>query len=103
MGLVYKKSIAPAGAYPKDFKLATVTKANYDQLDAVFKKEKVILYADMANLLKSPGFLRESYFADEKTKSTYEWYASNGDRMSGFFLDGRLTGMAGLAFIPAEK
>ena len=101
-GLVYKKSIAPASARPKDYKLDTVTKANYDKLDAIYKKDKVILYADMANLLKSPGFLRESYFADDVIKSTYEWYAPNGDRMSGFFLNGRLTGMAGLAYIPAE-
>lgn len=101
-GLVYKKSIAPASARPRDYKLDTVTKANYDKLDAIYKKDKVILYADMANLLKSPGFLRESYFADEVIKSSYEWYAPNGDRMSGFFLNGRLTGMAGLAFIPAE-
>jgi len=100
-GQVYKKSIS--GSYPKDFKLETVTKANYDKLNAVFKKESVINYVDMANLLKSPGFLRESYFADEKTKSLYEWYAPNGDRISGFFLDGRLTGMAGLVYIPAEN
>ncbi len=101
-GLVYKKSIMPASAYPKDYKLDTVTKANYDKLDAIFKKDKVILYADMANLLKSPGFLRESIIADDVIKSSYEWYAPNGDRMTGIFFDGRLTGMAGLAFIPAE-
>jgi hypothetical protein len=87
-GLVYKKSIMPASAYPKDYKLDTVTKANYDKLDAIFKKDKVILYADMANLLKSPGFLRESIIADDVIKSSYEWYAPNGDRMTGFSLMG---------------
>lgn len=101
--VVYKKLISPADAYPKDFKLATVTKENYQILDSQFKKNKSIPYADMANLLKSPGFIRESYISEGKYKATYEWYAANGDRMSGFFIDGSLTGMAGLAFIPKSK
>jgi hypothetical protein len=102
-GVVYKKSIAPADSFPKDYKLATVTKTNYSTLDATFKKDKSILYADMANLLKSPGFIRSEYFADGKVKTQYEWYAPNGDWIGGFFLDGVLTGMAGLVFIPNEK
>ncbi len=101
-GVVYKKSIMPVDVYSKDFKLDTVTRANYEKLDAAFKKDKVIYYADMANLLKSPGFIREAYEADGVIKTRYEWYAPNGDKMSGFFLDGALTGMAGLVFIPAE-
>ncbi|NLF49828.1 MAG: hypothetical protein GX577_01700 [Leptolinea sp.] len=101
-GVVYKKSIMPVDVYSKDFKLDTVTRANYEKLDAAYKKDKVIYYADMANLLKSPGFIRESYEADGVVKTMYQWYAPNGDKMSGFFLDGALTGMAGLVFIPAE-
>jgi hypothetical protein len=100
-GSVYKKSITP-DAYPKDFKLDTVTKENYNKLDAIYNKEKAIAYAVMANMLKSPGFVREAYFADGKMKVQYEWYAANGDRISGFFLDDFLTGMAGLAYIPKE-
>lgn len=102
-GKVYKKLISPADAFPKDFKLTTVTKENYKILDDQFKKNKSIPYADMANLLKSPGFIRESYISEGRYKVMYEWYAPNGDRMSGFFIDGYLTGMAGLAFIPKEK
>ena len=100
-GLVYKKSIT-SNMYPKDFKLDTVTKDNYTKLDAIYKKDKAIPYAVMANMLKSPGFVREAYFADGKMKVQYEWYAANGDRISGFFLDDVLTGMAGLVYIPKE-
>jgi len=58
----------------------------------------------MANLLQSPGFLREQYYRpdDDTIVEMYEWYAPNGDRMSGAFYNGLLTGMAGLVFIPAE-
>jgi hypothetical protein len=101
-GTVYRKSIAPAGTYPKDYKLNTVTEENYKKLDAIYKKDKKIPYNVMANLLESPGFIRESYFADDKLKTQYEWYAPNGDRIGGFFLDGMLTGMAGLVYIPKE-
>jgi hypothetical protein len=100
-GVVYKKSITP-GAYPKDYKLNTVTKENYKKLDAIYKKDQKIPYSVMANLLKSPGFIRESYYADGKIKTQYEWYASNGDRIGGFFIEDMLTGMAGLVYIPKE-
>lgn len=102
-GIVYKKSLSP-NTFPADFKLSTVTKANYDELDAIYKRDYVIPYTVMANLLESPGLLFEQYFRtdDEKMISSYNWYASNGDKIGGHFIDGLLTGMAGLVYIPAE-
>jgi hypothetical protein len=102
-GIVYKKSLSP-NTYPDDFKLSTVTKATYEQLDAIFQKDSVIPYSVMANILESPGLLREEYYRTEDGKiiSTYDWVAPNGDRINGYFIDGLLTGMAGLSFIPAE-
>jgi hypothetical protein len=102
-GIVYKKSIS-SNTYPDDFTLSTVTRSNYEILDAIYKKDYVIPYNLMANLLESPGFLREQYYRpdDDKLVEMYEWYAPNGDRMSGAFYNGLLTGMAGLVFIPAE-
>jgi hypothetical protein len=102
-GTVYKKSIS-SNTYPDDFTLSTVTRANYEKLDAIYKKDYVIPYNLMANLLESPGFLREQYHRpdDDKIVEMYEWYSPNGDRMSGAFYNGLLTGMAGLVFIPAE-
>ena len=102
-GIVYKKSLTP-NTYPDDFKLSTVTKATYDALDAIYKRDYVIPYNVMANMLESPGLLIEQYFRldDEKMISSYNWFAPNGDKIGGYFLDGKLTGMAGLVFIPAE-
>jgi hypothetical protein len=102
-GIVYKKSITP-NTVPPDFTLDTVTKATYDELDAIYKQDKVIPYSVMANILGSPGFLREQYLRqdDGKMVSTYQWYHANGDRMGGFFYDNQLTGIAGLVFIPKE-
>jgi hypothetical protein len=102
-GTVYKKSIS-SNTYPDDFTLSTVTRSNYEKLDAIYKKDYVIPYNLMANLLQSPGFLREQYYRpdDDTIVEMYEWYAPNGDRMSGAFYNGLLTGMAGLVFIPAE-
>lgn len=102
-GIVYKKSLSP-NTYPDDFKLSTVTKENYEQLDAIYKRDYVIPYTVMANMLESPGLLIEQYFRtdDEKMISSYNWYAPNGDKIGGYFIDGLLTGMAGLVFIPAE-
>ena len=102
-GIVYKKSLSP-NTYPTDFKLATVTKASYNELDAIYQKDYVIPYSAMANILESPGLLIEQYYRpdDGKMISTYDWLAPNGDRINGYFIDGLLTGMAGLSFIPAE-
>ena len=102
-GIVYKKSLTP-NTYPDDFKLATVTRTNYEKLDAIYNEDYVIPYNVMANLLESPGLLIEQYFRldDEKMISSYNWFAPNGDKIGGYFLDGKLTGMAGLVFIPAE-
>ncbi len=97
-GTVYKKSISPQFV-PQDFQLDTVNKTNYQKLDDMYAKTLAIAYVDMANLLKSPGFLREAYTADGKIKEQYEWYAPNGDHIGGFFIDGKLTGIAGLVYI----
>lgn len=102
-GLVYKKSVS-SNTHPTDFALNTVTRATYEELDAIYKRDKVIPYSVMANMLQSPGFLYEQYFRpdDGKMISQYTWYNAAGDRMSGYFLDGLLTGMAGLNFIESE-
>ncbi len=102
-GIVYKKSLSP-NTYPDDFELSSVTQATYQQLDAIYKQDFVIPYTVMANILQSPGLLREQYFRpDDNTMVTmYEWLAPNGDRISGAFYNELLTGMAGLAYIPAE-
>jgi len=98
-GVVYWKTFY-ANNYPKDYKLATVTRANYEVLDGLYKKDKVIPYAVMANLLESPGFLFEAKFhEDGKTvREQFQWYSNDGYIMSGLFLDGKLTGMAGLVY-----
>ncbi len=102
-GIVYKKSLTPT-AYPDDYALATVNQQIYAELDAIYKRDYVIPYAVMANMLESPGLLREQYHRpdDDTMVAIYEWLAANGDRISGAFYNGKLTGMAGLAYIPAE-
>ena len=102
-GIVYKKSIA-SNTYPPDYALDTVNQANYDKLNADYKEDYVIYYASMANLLESPGFLRESYYRpeDDTLVEIYEWLAPNGDKISGAFYNGKLTGIAGLAYIPKQ-
>lgn len=101
-GLVYKKSISPK-TRPGDYSLTTANRKNYEELEAIYKRDKVIPYPVMAELLESPGFLREEIMQqDGRLKTVYEWYAPNGDRISGIFFDGLLTGIAGLAYIPSE-
>jgi hypothetical protein len=100
-GVVYSKFIS-SGTHPSDFKLDTVNKSTYDQLDAIYKRDKVIPYNVMASLLGHPGFLRQAKIRldDNKLVEDYQWYNANGDQIYGAFFDGKLTGMAGLAFIP---
>lgn len=99
-GLVYKKSINP-NYYPNDYVLDTVNQDTYDQLNAIYNRDKVIPYAVMANLLGSPGFLIEQRYRvdDNMLISQYIWLDGKGGRISGYFLNGNLTGMAGLAYI----
>jgi hypothetical protein len=102
-GLVYKKSVSTT-VHPDDFILSTVNEANYEELKNIYDRDKVIPYAVMANLLESPGFLREQYIREEDGMivSTYNWYNAAGDRMVGIFYNDRLTGIIGLSLIPAE-
>jgi len=102
-GIVYKKSIS-SNVYPPGYALDTVNQANYDILNADYKDDYVIHYAAMANLLESPGFLRESYYRpeDDTLVEIYEWLAPNGDRLAGSFYNRKLTGIAGLAYIPKQ-
>lgn len=102
-GWVYKKNVSST-AHPDDFALSTVTRETYEELKAIYDRDKVIPYAVMANILESPGFLREEFIGadDGKIRSTYNWYNAAGDRITGIFIDGKLTGMMGLNFITAE-
>jgi hypothetical protein len=99
-GVVYKKSINP-NHYPNDYALESVNQENYDQLNAIYNRDKVIPYDVMANLLGSPGFLFEQYHRvdDNMLISQYFWLDGKGGRISGYFLNGKLTGMAGLVYI----
>jgi len=58
----------------------------------------------MANMLQSPGFLLDQYYREDDGKmvSTYSWYNAKGDRITGIFFDGLLTGMMGLNFIESD-
>jgi hypothetical protein len=102
-GIVYKKSVT-SNTHPTDYALSTVSRAMYEELDTIFKRDKVIPYSVMANMLGSPGFLYEQYFRpdDGKMISQYTWYNADRDRLSGYFIDGMLTGMMGLNFIEGE-
>ena len=100
-GVVYDKFIS-SGTRPSDFALDTVNKSTYNKLDAIYKRDQMIPYNVMASMLGHPGFLREAKIRleDNKLIEDYQWYNANGDQMYGAFFDGKLTGMAGLAFIP---
>lgn len=102
-GWVYKKNVT-ANTHADDFALATVTRETYEQLKAIYDRDKVIPYEVMANMLGSPGFLREQWIGEDDgiVRSTYNWYNASGDRITGIFLDGRLTGIMGLNFIEAN-
>ncbi len=102
-GRVYKKNVT-ANVHVDDFALSTVNRETYEQLKAIYDRDKVIPYEVMANMLGSPGFLREQWIGedDDIVRSTFNWYNASGDRITGIFLDGRLTGIMGLNFIPAD-
>jgi hypothetical protein len=102
-GWVYKKNVT-ANTHADDFALATVMRETYEQLKAIYDRDKVIPYEVMANMLGSPGFLREQWIGEDDgiVRSTFNWYNASGDRITGLFLDGRLTGIMGLNFIEAN-
>ena len=102
-GWVYKKNVT-SNTHADDFALSTVTWDNYEKLKAIYDRDKMIPYEVMANMLESPGFLREVYYREEDGKivSNYSWCNADGDRIIGIFFDGKLTGIAGLAYIAAE-
>ena len=99
-GWVYRMRVT-ADAHPNDFALATVNRENYDELKAIYDRDKAIPYAVMANMLESPGFLRETFIGEDDgiIREIFNWYNADGDRISGTFLDGVLTGAIGLNYI----
>jgi hypothetical protein len=98
-GVVYKKNVT-SGKYPDDYALPTVNNENYEILKGIYDRDKVIPYEVMANLLQSPGFIREQWLREDDGKivSTYFWHSADGYVISGIFYDGLLTGMAGLSY-----
>jgi hypothetical protein len=102
-GVVYKKNVS-SNTRPTDYDLDTVNRAMYEQLNGIYKSDKVIPYNVMANMLQSPGFLLDQYYREDDGKmvSTYSWYNAKGDRITGIFFDGLLTGMMGLNFIESD-
>ncbi|HOM67175.1 MAG: hypothetical protein BWX85_00128 [Chloroflexi bacterium ADurb.Bin120] len=98
-GVVYKKNVT-SGKYPDDYALPTVNNENYEILKGIYDRDKVIPYEVMANLLQSPGFIREQWLREDDGKivSTYFWHSADGYVLSGIFYDGLLTGMAGLSY-----
>jgi hypothetical protein len=99
-GVVYKKAVT-ANSNLTGHGLTSVNRENYEALKAIYNRDKVIPYVVMANLLESPGFLREEYIRqdDGKVINTYNWYSHKGDKIVGIFYDGLLTGVMGLNFI----
>lgn len=99
-GIVYKKNVT-SNTHPIDYALGTVNRSMYEQLKAIYDRDKVIPYHIMSNMLESPGFLLDQYYREDDGKivSTYSWYNAKGDRITGIFFDGLLTGMMGLNFI----
>jgi hypothetical protein len=99
-GVVYKKNVT-SNTHPTDYALDTVNRAMYEQLKAIYDRDKVIPYLVMSNILESPGFLLDQYYREDDGKivSTFSWYNAKGDRITGIFFDGLLTGMMGLNFI----
>jgi hypothetical protein len=102
-GVVYKKNVT-SNTHPDDVNLPSVNRAKYEELKAIYDRDKMIPYEVMANLLDSAGFLREQYVREDDgvLVSTFNWYNAAGDRIVGIFYDWKLTGMIGLNFIPAE-
>jgi hypothetical protein len=98
-GWVYKKNVT-SSKHPDDYALASVNETNYELLKEIYNRDQVIPYPVMANLLQSPGFIREEMHRtdDGKIKSVYYWYSASGDVISGIFYDGMLTGIAGLSY-----
>ena len=103
-GWVYRMRVTQ-NTHPDDFILPTVNRDNFEELKAIHERDKAIPYAVMANILESPGFLRETYIGEEDgvIHSIFNWYNEDGDRITGTFLDGLLTGAIGfgLNYIPA--
>jgi len=98
-GWVHRKNVT-GSKHPDDYALATVNWDNYEALKEIYNRDQVIPYETMADLLQSPGFLREEILREDdgKIKSTYYWYNADGEVISGIFYDGLLTGMAGLSY-----
>ena len=101
-GWVYKFTVS-ANTHPTDFALATVNRDTYEELKVIYDRDKVIPYSVMANMLGSPGFLRETYVREDDGKiyTNYNWYNAAGDRITGIFYDGMLTGIIALNYIEA--
>ncbi|MHC1785250.1 MAG: hypothetical protein AB9891_21310 [Anaerolineaceae bacterium] len=101
-GVVYKKTIS-VNTRPLDYKLPTVTRENYNKLDAIYKENLSIHYNVMANLLKSPGFLSEQILREDgRMEKTVSWWGPNGEKIGGIFFDDVLTGYATLMYLPPE-
>ena len=101
-GWVYWINVSP-NMHPDDFVLATVNREKYQELKAIYDRDRVIPYTVMANILESPGFLREESIGEENgiVRSIYNWYNAAGDRITGIFMDGMLTGAIALNYIEA--
>ena len=100
-GFVYKKNVNST-AHPTDFALDSVNRENYDSLRAIYNENRTIAYSVVANMLESPGFIREQYIREDDGKifTIYNWYNAAGDRITGTFTDGFITGL-GLNYIEA--
>lgn len=95
-GMVYKKSI-PDAYYPNPDILASP--ALYEQLVEMFADTGAIPYETMAEMLGTDGFPMEVYLtAEDELKAQYSWTTTDGYYISGFFVNGVLTGAWGLSY-----
>ena len=96
-GLVYNKYF---NLYdPTDFALDTVNETIFELIQAKYMGERNVPYADIANDLEAPGFLRSQMLdSGGQVTSLYWWYGTGGRLIIGLFEDGKLLSMTDLTY-----
>ncbi len=95
-GEVYKTSTS---GVPQSMDI-TVNNDLYQQMTDQYKKDNLLPYEYVANLLGSPGFRIWYQLRDDNTmREDYIWYNAQGDYISGTFIDGAIRGFGGFAYV----
>ena len=96
-GYVYSKTFNNFD--PTDFRLESVNRANFESIQARYKGQVNITYAQIANDLGSGGFLTgETLLSRGETSSTFWWIGTGGEAIVGRFYDGVLHTMDDLDY-----